>query len=86
MRFDEVLKMYIGISLTAIGNSGSKYEKELKERDEQIKSLITALDFKDKVLDITKKRLDLYSTALEKEWKKNDKRKLMEELENLHVD
>lgn len=86
MRFDEVLKMYIGISLTAIGNSGSKYEKELKERDEQIKSLITALDFKDKILDITKKRLDLYSTALEKEWKKNDKRKLMEELENLHVD
>ena len=86
MRFDEVLKMYIGISLTAIGNSGSKYEKELKERDEQIKSLITALDVKDKVLDITKKRLDLYSTALEKEWKKNDKRKLMEELENLHVD
>ena len=86
MRFDEVLKMYIGISLTAIGNSGSKYEKELKERDEQIKSLITALDFKDKVLDITKKRLDLYSTELEKEWKKNDKRKLMEELENLHVD
>ncbi len=86
MRFDEVLKMYIGISLTAMGNSGSKYEKELKERDEQIKSLITALDFKDKILDITKKRLDLYSTALEKEWKKNDKRKLMEELENLHVD
>lgn len=86
MRFDEVLKMYIGISLTAIGNSGSKYEKELKERDEQIKSLITALDFKDKILDITKKRLDLYSTALEKEWKKNDKRKLMEELENLHID
>lgn len=86
MSLEEILKTYIAYSMFRMADEIELRKKEVAIRDEQIKDLLTGLEFKDKILEVTKKRLDLYSAALEKEWKKNEKNPLMTELENLHVD